>query len=130
MTFVKVLVSIAYAAVLGAFYLYGQFDWDPPLGRDFWYGGPGGWMVIAAAVVLGYSVGRWYVIALALAPVLAAIPPQLEGEIGDFHDAYPPLENPGLWLFVVPGFALLLLLGVVLRKAVPRLASQAAAGRC
>jgi hypothetical protein len=130
MAFVKVLVSIVYATVLGAFYLYGQFDWDPPLGRDFWYGGPGWWMVLAAAVVVGYSVGRWYVIALALAPVFAAIPPQLEGKIGDFHDAYPPLENPGLWLFVVPGFALLLTLGVALRKAVQRLVSRPRAGHC
>jgi hypothetical protein len=123
-TLAKVLVSIVYAPVLGAFYLYGQFDWNPPLGRDFWYGtGPGASIVIAAALVVRFSVGRWYVIGLALAPVFAAIPPQLQGKIGDFHDAYPPLENPYLWLIDVPGLALLLALGVTLRKALQRLRS-------
>lgn len=122
----KALVSVVYAIVLGAFYLYGQFDWEPPFGRVFWYGsGPGSWLVIAATVAVGFVAGRWYAMGLALAPVLAAIPPQLEGMTGDFHDAYPPLENPFLWVHV-PSVAVLLAVGVVLRKAVQRLVARSA----
>lgn len=105
-----------YAALLGALSLYGQFDWDPPLGRDFWFGsGSGAEIVIAGAVAVGIVVGRWYVMLAALAPVLAAVPPQLQGKVGDFNDAYPPLEDPFLAVGVI-GAALLLALGVALRK--------------
>lgn len=119
------LLCIVYAFVLGAFYLYGQFDWEPPGGRGFWYGSAAGlWLVVLASLIVGYTVGRWYVIGLAIAPVLAAIPLQLQGSVGDFHDAYPPLENPFLWVFVVPGVALLLAFGVALRKGVEPAARQ------
>ncbi len=119
------LISVVYAIVLGGYYLYGQFAWDPPLGRDFWYGsGPGNWIVVAATFAVGFAIGRWYATGLALAPVFAAIPPQLEGMTGDFHDAYPPLEKPFLWVYMVPSVAVLLAVGVVLRKAVQRLVAR------
>jgi hypothetical protein len=52
--------------------------------------------------------------------VLAAVPLQLQGRVGDFHDAYPPLEQPFLAVGVM-GAALLLALGVALRKGLQRL---------
>jgi hypothetical protein len=113
----KVLICMLYAAVLAAFYLYGRFDWAPPGGRDFWYGsGRAAWLLVLASVVVGFAVARWYAIGLALAPVLAAIPLQAQGKVGDFHDSYPPLENPFLWVLIVPGAALLLAIGVALGK--------------
>ncbi|HVF80242.1 MAG TPA: hypothetical protein VNA28_18260 [Solirubrobacteraceae bacterium] len=115
------LVLIVYAILLGGLSLYGQFDWDPPLGRGFWFGsGPGTELVIAGAIVVGFVVGRWYATVAALAPVFAAVPMQLQGRVGDFHDAYPPLEQPFLAVGVI-GAALLLALGVALGKGFQRL---------
>jgi hypothetical protein len=112
---------LAYAILLGGLSLYGQFDWEPPLGRGFWFGsGPGSELVIVGAIVVGFVVGGWYATVAALAPVLAAVPLQLQGRVGDFHDAYPPLEQPFLAVGVM-GAALLLALGVALRKGLQRL---------
>ena len=127
MRLARPLILIAFAVVLGAEYLYGRFDWEPPLGRGFWFGsGPGAELVIACAVIVGFAVDRWYAPLVALAPVVAAVPPQLQGHVGDFHDAYPPLEDPFLPVAVI-GFALLIALGVALRKGLHALV--AARGR-
>lgn len=115
----RVLTAVIYAAALGVSYLHGQFDWHLPGGRDFWLALT--WPIFAGAVGVGFAVARWWVVGLALAPVVAAMPLQLAGKVGDFHDAYPPLENPVLWLLVVPSAAFLLSMGVALRKGVEML---------
>lgn len=122
------LVLIIYAILLGGLSLYGQFDWDPPLGRGFWFGsGPGTEIVVAGAIVVGFVVHRWYATLAALAPMFAAVPMQLQGRVGDFHDAYPPLENPFLAIGVI-GAALLLALGVALGKGFQRLVAARDSG--
>lgn len=76
---------------------------------------------VVAAIVVGFCVGRWWVLLLGATPVAVFAGLQAVDHVAPYHEAAPPLTHlwqtggwwPVLWLYVAP-----LAFGVVLRKGV------------
>ena len=118
-------VASAYALLIAAYHYYGHVDVDPPGGRELWYGGATVFsLVIVASIAVGVVIGRWWAPALSLALVVEQAWLAIRGVSGDFHDAYPPLEDPFLPLSLL-ALASLIAVGVALRKGGRRLARGA-----
>ena len=115
-----VAAAAAFAAASTAAWFYGQYDHEPPGGRQLWFGTPAAAILVGVlAVAAGALAGRAWALLLALAPLVLAVPLHLAGRRGDFHDPYLPLENPFLYLSI--GLSMLVIgLGLLVRRATLR----------
>jgi hypothetical protein len=117
-----VRASAVAAAALGwaLVTLGGQFRLSPPgLLYDAWYSWAPVLGCVGLAVVAGFVVGRFRVLAVTVVPVLVLAALQAAGHGSPWEDGGPPLSAwwrmrgwwPLLWALAVP-----LALGVVLRR--------------
>lgn len=106
-------------AWLGAWDYYSNIDEEPPGGRDFWMGSTTGnvilWVVPFTVAAL---VARFWVLLAVAGFVIGRVQLEVRGQLADFGDNREPLEDPLLWVTVIPIFLGWLALGVVTGRAV------------
>ncbi len=93
----RLVAALAGAVFVAAVDYYGYVDVEPPGGRSFWYGSTVGALLTPAIIVIvGALVARWWAPLIALAILVEQAWLAIRDVSGDFHDAYPPLEDPFL----------------------------------
>ncbi len=121
----RLILVLLCTAWVGAWDYYSSIDEEPPGGRDFWFGSNASW---AVPFVVAAVVARFWVLLAAAGFVINRVQLEVHGRLADFGDNRDPLEDPQLWVVVIPMFLGWLALGVLtgrgFRSLRPRLAGN------
>lgn len=118
----RALAAVGLIAYWALDALGGQFDITlPGILDDLWYSAGRLVASVSLGLVVGFLVGRWWILLAASTPVAVYAGLQLAGHVAPWHDSGPPLTDFWqygglLWLalfYVVP-----LSVGVLVRKGV------------
>ena len=119
------ILTTAYALLLGAWYYSEQKQGDlySQGVYDFLHSTGFGIAFVVAGLLVGFAVGRWWVVAALLGPLLTLGYLQVTGYVSPWHDGASPLSIPTIAQMFWS--ALFLVMGVGLRRLwVSRIASD------
>jgi hypothetical protein len=115
----RLMLLLACTAWLGAWDYYSNIDEEPPGGRDFWLGSTAGNVIVwGVPFAVAAIVARFWVLVAAVGFVIDRVQLEVRGQLADFGDNREPLEDPLLWVTVLPIVLGWLALGVVAGRSV------------
>ncbi len=115
----EVAAAAALVVAVAVRFVGGQYDVEPPgVLYEFWYSAASVIMLLGLTVLIAAYVGEWWMLAVALVPLAAAVPLEAVGHVAPWHDPLPPLEAAVLsTLFLVPVLALGVGVGRLVRRS-------------
>ncbi len=124
------MLLLTCTAWLGAWDYYSNVDEKPPGGRDFWLGSTTGNVIVwGVPFAVAAVVARFWVLVAAGGFVIARVQLAVRDQLADFGDNREPLEDPFLWVTVMPIVLAWLALGVVAGRSVRSVLDRRATAR-